>query len=95
MISHTVSTIYDIKGQQKFLWLFTTVLITGFEYLGENTEKYITFSKPITYKTKFIESVRLIAGFLSSLIGLRKIYTKVSAKTLSQALNTRKPMMVY
>ena len=93
----TTHSIYNLRYKRptEIPVFFTMVLITGFEYLGENTEKYITFSKQITHKTNFIESVRLIAGFLSSLIGLRKIYTKVSAKTLSQALNTRKPMMVY
>ena len=49
-----------------------------FECLGENTEKYITFSVPIniepdngktiTYKLKFIDSYRLMANSLSSLV---------------------------
>ena len=49
-----------------------------FECLGENTEKYITFSVPIkkeldnsktiTYKLKFIDSFRFMSTSLSSLI---------------------------
>ena len=45
-----------------------------FEYLGENTEKYVTFSVPIkkqldngktvTYKIKFIDSVRFMSTSL-------------------------------
>ena len=47
------------------------------ECLGENTEKYMTFSVPkekqengetIKYKIRFINSVRFTASFLSSLI---------------------------
>ena len=51
----------------------------NFECLGENTEKYITFSVPIkkrienknmdiTYKTKFIDSFRFMATSLSKLV---------------------------
>ena len=51
----------------------------NFECLGENTEKYITFSVPIkkkienkdleiTYKIKFIDSYRFIASSLSKLV---------------------------
>ena len=49
-----------------------------FECLGENTEKYITFSVPIkkqfdngesiTYKTKFIDSFRFMSRSLSTLV---------------------------
>ena len=47
-----------------------------FECLGENTEKYITFSVPlkkeddgkITYKLKFIDSYRFMQTSLSSLV---------------------------
>ena len=49
-----------------------------FEYLGENTEKYITFSVPIkkehdngktiTYKIKFIDSCRFMRSKLSDLV---------------------------
>ena len=55
------------------------------ECLGENTEKYITFSVPIkkelaktvTYKLKFIGSFRLMSTSLSSLAdNLSKIYSK-------------------
>ena len=51
----------------------------NFECLGENTEKYITFSVPIkkkienkdleiTYKIKFIDSYRFISSLLSKLV---------------------------
>ena len=51
----------------------------NFECLGENTEKYITFSVPIkkkienkdleiTYKLKFIDSYRFMASSLSKLV---------------------------
>ena len=51
----------------------------NFECLGENTEKYITFSVPIkkkidnndleiTYKIKFINSYRFILPSLSKLV---------------------------
>ena len=53
----------------------------NFECLGENTEKYITFSVPIkkeirnkdkvieiTYKIKFIDSYRFMPPFLSKLV---------------------------
>ena len=55
------------------------------ECLGENTEKYITFSVPIkkelaktiTYKLKFIGSFRLMSTSLSSLAdNLSEIYSK-------------------
>ena len=46
----------------------------GFEWLGENTEKHITFSVPlkkennkkITYKLKFIDSYRFMSTSLSN-----------------------------
>ena len=58
-----------------------------FECLGENTEKYITFSVPIeeelangktiTHKLKFIDSFRFISSKLSDLINnLSEIYSK-------------------
>ena len=51
----------------------------NFEFLGENTEKYITFSEPIkknienkdleiTYKIKFIDSYRFMSSSLSKLV---------------------------
>ena len=51
----------------------------NFECLGENTEKYVTFSVPIktkienkdleiTYKIKFIDSYRFMASSLSKLV---------------------------
>ena len=54
-------------------------LVKEFECLGENTEKYITFSVPIkkkienkdleiTYKIKFIDSYRFMASSLSKLV---------------------------
>ena len=57
------------------------------ECLGENTEKYITFSVPIkkeldnnktiTYKLKFIDSFRFMSTSLSSLVdNLSEIYKK-------------------
>ena len=49
-----------------------------FECLGENTEKYITFSVPIkkeldngksiTYKIKFIDSFKFMSSSLSNLV---------------------------
>ena len=57
-----------------------------FECLGENTEKYITFSVPIkeddnskkiTYKLKFIDSYRFMQSKLSDLVdNLSKIFNK-------------------
>ena len=57
-----------------------------FECLGENTEKYITFSVPIkeddnskkiTYKLKFIDSYRFMQSKLSDLVdNLSGIYSK-------------------
>ena len=51
---------------------------SNFECLGENTEKYITFSVPIkkehdngkttTYKLKFIDSYRFMQDSLSNLV---------------------------
>ena len=54
-------------------------ILWNFECLGENTEKYITFSVPIkkkienkdieiTYKIKFIDSYRFMATSLSKLV---------------------------
>ena len=51
----------------------------NFECLGENTEKYITFSVPIkkkiddkdleiTYKIKFVDSYRFMSSSLSKLV---------------------------
>ena len=60
---------------------------SDFECLGENTEKYLTFSVPlkkendngeiITYKLKFIDSYRLMQTSLSSLVDkLSEVYVK-------------------
>ena len=64
------------------------------ECLGENTEKYITFSVPIkkqldnntiTYKLKFIDSLRLMATSLSSLVdNLSKIIKKKECKVCEE-----------
>ena len=54
-------------------------LVKEFECLGENTEKYITFSLPIkkkienkdleiTYKNKLIDSYRFMASSLSKIV---------------------------
>ena len=59
----------------------------NFDCLGENTEKYITFSDPvykknendetIIYKLKFIDSFRFMSASLSSLVdNLSEIYKK-------------------
>ena len=66
-----------------------------FECLGENTEKYITFSVPlkkendngkkITYKLKFIDSYRLMSTSLSNLIdNLSGIYYKECKKCMER-----------
>ena len=58
-----------------------------FECLGENTEKYITFSVPIkkyldngktiTYKLQFVDSFRFMSTTLSKLVdNLSEIYNK-------------------
>ena len=67
--------------------------------LGENTEKWTTFSVPIkkenescrtvTYKIKLIDSVRLMP------IILPKDFTKINAETLIVVLNARQSMMTY
>ena len=67
--------------------------------LGENTEKWITFSVPIkkenescravTYKIKLIDSVRLMP------IILPKDSTKTNAEILSLVFNARQSMMTY
>ena len=65
-----------------------------FECLGENTEKYISFSVPIkkeldnsktiTYKLKFIDSFRFMSTSLSSLVdNLSEIYSK-KCRTVNQ-----------
>ena len=47
------------------------------ECSGENTEKYITFSVPITYKLKFMDSFRFMSTSLSSIVdNLSEIYKK-------------------
>ena len=60
-----------------------------FECLGENAEKYITFSVPlkkeddgkITYKLKFIDSYRFMSTLLSNLVdSLKGVYDKECKK---------------
>ena len=69
----------------------------NFECLGENSEKYITFSvtikkeldggKTITYKLKFIDSFRFMADKLSKLVGnLSEIYKKECKACMEQIL---------
>ena len=64
---------------------------SDFECLGENTEKYITFSVPlkkendngkkITYKLKFIDSYRFMSTSLSNLVdNLSGVYDKECKK---------------
>ena len=65
-----------------------------FECLGENTEKYITFSVPIkeddnskkiTYKLKFIDSYRFMQSKLSDLVdNLSEIYRKECDKRMKR-----------
>ena len=64
-----------------------------FEYLGENTEKYITFSVPlkkeddgkITYKLKFIDSYRFMQTSLSNLVdNLSGVYDKECKKCMER-----------
>ena len=73
-----------------------------FECLGENTEKYITFSVPIkkeitkkdkivkiSYKIKFIDSYRFMSTSLSKLVdnlGLRKVFIMISVMIVSLIL---------
>ena len=70
---------YNSKYDYHFIIKELTEEFEGqFEVLGENTEKYITFSVPIkkeldngktiTYKIKFFESFRFISSSLSNLV---------------------------
>ena len=68
-----------------------------FECLGENTEKYITFSVPlkkengkitITYKLKFIDSYRFMSTSLSNLVdNLSGAYDKECKKCMGRKKN--------
>ena len=70
----------------------------NFECLGENTEKYITFSAPIKkrienkdmeiiYKIKFIDSFRFMATSLSKLVdNLTEIITVINVLIVNQIL---------
>ena len=64
-----------------------------FECLGENTEKYITFSVPvkkeddgkITYKLKFIDSHKFMQTSLSNLVdNLSGVYDKECKKCIER-----------
>ena len=70
-----------------------------FEYLGENTGKYITFSVPIikelnncktiTYKLKFIDSFKFMSSSLLSLVdNYLKGFIIVNVKNVSLVLST-------
>ena len=62
-----------------------------FECLGQNTEKYVTFSVPTKkeldngkinkYKINFIDSFRFVSSLLSSLVDI--LSEKVNALTVS------------
>ena len=72
-----------------------------FDCLGENTEKYITFSAPIykkndndndktiIYKLKFIDSFRFMAASLSSLVDNLSEINKKECKTCMERNNTK------
>ena len=81
IVFHTGST-YDYHFLIKTL---AEEFKAEFECLGENTEKYITFSVPlkkendekITYKLKFIDSYRFMSTLLSNLVdNLSGVYDK-------------------
>ena len=64
-----------------------------FECLGENTEKYVTFSVPlkkendqkITYKLKFIDSYRFMSISLSNFVdNLSGVYDKECKKCIGR-----------
>ena len=66
-----------------------------FECLGENTEKYITFSVPIkeddnskkiTYKLKFIDSYRFMQSKLSDLVDN---LSKINKKECDECMKTK------
>ena len=76
-----------------------------FECLGQNTEKYITFSvsikkeldngKSITYKIKFIYSFRFISGSLSNLVdNLSEELIVINAQTANLVLTTCQSKMI-
>ena len=70
----------------------------NFDCLGENTEKYITFSVPlkkkienknleITYKIKFIDSFRFMSSSLSKLVDLNYVRITKNKKLLLKCFN--------
>ena len=71
----------------------------NFECLGENTEKYITFSasikkghdngKTITYKLKFIDSCRFMQNSLSNLVDN---LSEINNKEPNKFMNTMRSM---
>ena len=77
------------------LWLknLAEELKGEFECLGENTEKYITFSVPLKkenngktiYKLKFIDSYRFMQTSLSNLVdNLSGVYDKECKKCMER-----------
>ena len=71
----------------------------NFECLGENTEKYITFSAPFkkehdngkttTYKLKFIDSCRFMQSSLSNLVdNLSEIHNKGSKNKFTDSMRS-------
>ena len=70
-----------------------------FDCLGENTEKYITFSAPIykkndndeiiIYKLKFIDSFRFMSASLSSLVDNLSEINKKQCKTCMERNNIK------
>ena len=71
----------------------------NFDYLGENTEKYITFSAPIfkkngndktiVFKLKFIDSCRFLSASLSRLIDNLSEINKKECKTCMERNNIK------
>ena len=91
VVFHNVST-YDYHFIIKQL---AEEIEGDFKRLGENTEKYITFSLPlkkendngkkITYKWKFIDSYRFMSTSLSNLVNnLSGVYDKECKKCVER-----------
>ena len=89
IVFHTGST-YDYHFVIKTL---AEEFKAEFEYLGENTEKYITFSvslkkendEKITYKLNFLDSYRFMSTLLSNLVDdLSGVYDKECKKCMEK-----------
>ena len=74
------------------------------ECLGENTEKYITFlvpinktgnGKTITYKIRFIDSIKSMSSSLSNLVSNLADFTVMNAQIVSLVLSTIQPEINY